>query len=137
MTKTIVPYSAAVAAAAFCLHWLEYQHAIRLFSTDIYIGIIAALFAAFGVWLGVRLVGKKSPNDFERNAAAVASLEITPAEEKTLLLLAEGHSNAEIARRSHVSVNTVKTHLKNLYAKMGVTRRTQAVKQAQLLRIIK
>lgn len=137
MKKTIVLYSAVVAVAAFALHWLEYQYTIRLFSTEIYIGVIAAGFAALGVWLGIQLVGAKSSNDFERNAAAVASLEITPAEEKTLVLLADGHSNAEIARRSHVSINTVKTHLKNLYAKLGVTRRTQAVKQAQQLRIIK
>jgi len=48
-------------------------------------------------------------------------------------LLARGLSNKELARELSVSGNTIKTHLANLYAKLGVSRRTQALAVARTL----
>jgi DNA-binding NarL/FixJ family response regulator len=48
-----------------------------------------------------------------------------------LRLLADGCSNEEIARHLHLSPNTVKTHLSQLYARLEVSRRTQAVRRAR------
>jgi len=42
-------------------------------------------------------------------------------------------TNAEIARECLMSVNTVKAHLKNIYAKLGVSTRAQTVERARLL----
>lgn len=50
---------------------------------------------------------------------------------RALLLLAEGCSNKEIAREMMVSLPTVKFHLKNLYAKLGVSDRRSAVDTAR------
>lgn len=47
-----------------------------------------------------------------------------------LLLIAEGLSNQEIARKLHVSTATVKTHINNLFAKTGLKDRAQAVRYA-------
>lgn len=52
---------------------------------------------------------------------------VTARENAVLALLAEGTANAEIARRLRVSENTVKFHLQNLYAKLSVGNRTEAV----------
>lgn len=52
---------------------------------------------------------------------------LTSREREVLGLLAEGLTNAGIASRLHVSPNTVASHLKNLYAKLGVDSRSQAV----------
>ncbi len=56
---------------------------------------------------------------------------LSKKELKTLLLLAQGLSNNEIAEQSFVSVNTVKTHLKNIYAKLQVENRIQAIEKAR------
>lgn len=52
-------------------------------------------------------------------------------EMEALLLLAEGLSNKEIARDLDMTVHTVKFHLKNIYNKLGVTKRTNAVLAAR------
>ncbi|MFR0356763.1 response regulator transcription factor [Streptomyces sediminimaris] len=55
---------------------------------------------------------------------------LTTRETEVLLLIAEGLSNQEIARRLHVSTATVKTHINNLFAKTGLKDRAQAVRYA-------
>ncbi|MGW4231379.1 response regulator [Streptomyces sp. NPDC004980] len=55
---------------------------------------------------------------------------LTPREAEVLVLIAEGLSNAEIARTLHISQATVKTHINNLFAKTGTRDRAQAVRYA-------
>jgi LuxR family maltose regulon positive regulatory protein len=58
---------------------------------------------------------------------------LSPREREILELIAEGQSNKAIARRLGLGPETVKTHLKNVFAKLGVERRTQAVLRAEEL----
>jgi DNA-binding CsgD family transcriptional regulator len=58
------------------------------------------------------------------------------AHQKYLELLAIGLSNKEIARTMGVTVNTVKYHLKAIFAQLRVANRTQAVAEASRLQII-
>ena len=52
---------------------------------------------------------------------------LTPRERITLRLLAEGRSRDDIARQLNVSTHTVRTHMQNLYAKLGVHSRLELV----------
>jgi LuxR family maltose regulon positive regulatory protein len=61
---------------------------------------------------------------------------LTDREREMLALLANGISNKGIANRLFVSENTVKFHLKNIYAKLGVTSRVQAVSAARQMGIV-
>lgn len=55
---------------------------------------------------------------------------LSPREREVLRYLMQGHSNREIASVIGVSVNTIKFHLKNLFEKLGVTSREDAVTSA-------
>jgi LuxR family maltose regulon positive regulatory protein len=61
---------------------------------------------------------------------------LTERELDVLRLLAAGRSNPEIARALYVEVNTVKTHVKNLYGKLGVHSRVQVAKRARELGLL-
>jgi len=61
---------------------------------------------------------------------------LTPKERSILLLLARDFSNKEIAKSIDVSDETVKWHLKNLFAKLSASTRTQAVSRARLLGLL-
>jgi DNA-binding CsgD family transcriptional regulator len=61
---------------------------------------------------------------------------VSPREREVLALLAQGLSNKELARELKVSENTIKTHLANLYAKLGTRNRVQALGRARALGLI-
>ncbi|MBB5929968.1 response regulator transcription factor [Streptomyces echinatus] len=78
-----------------------------------------------------RLLERLSRSEAEpAPAAAEAPDGLTARETEVLVLIAEGLSNQEIARRLHVSTATVKTHINNLFAKTGLKDRAQAVRYA-------
>ncbi|MEQ9561612.1 MAG: response regulator transcription factor [Woeseiaceae bacterium] len=136
MKRTMAIYGAAMAAGAFLLQWLENQYTLQLFSTEIYIVLLAVLFTAVGIWIGSRLHNRPAATEFTPNEKAAAALGLTDREIDVLRLLAEGGSNDDIAKCLFVSTSTVKTHLVHLYQKLNVARRTQAVQKARSLQII-
>jgi ATP/maltotriose-dependent transcriptional regulator MalT len=74
----------------------------------------------------------------EAPVAAVpeASLLLTPRELVILRLIAGGLRNKEIAARLSITTATVKRHVANAYAKLGVSHRTAALKKAQELNLL-
>lgn len=61
---------------------------------------------------------------------------LSQRELEILRLLSAGHSNAEIAEVLVIGLNTVKTHLKNIYGKLEVSTRTQAIARARTLQLL-
>jgi LuxR family maltose regulon positive regulatory protein len=75
-------------------------------------------------------------NETRVRARELRSL-LSPRECEILDLIADGQSNKAIARRLGLGPETVKTHLKSVFAKLGVTRRTQAVLRAEELGLVR
>jgi NarL family two-component system response regulator LiaR len=116
----------------------EYRFLVVEHSVEIYVALVAALFAGLGIWLGLTVTGKKpttiikeiparAADPFVADDARASRLGITARELEILGLIATGLSNREIAGRLFVSENTVKTHSSRLFDKLGAKRRTQAV----------
>ena len=148
--KHVLIYGLAGGVLIGLLRLVEYRFLIVERSVEIYGALIAALFAGFGIWLGLRLTGPRRPDRetvretivvrevevpvpvtvppaFVRDASRIEALGVTPRELEILELMAAGLSNREIAEKLFVSENTVKTHSSRLFEKLGAKRRTQAV----------
>lgn len=63
-------------------------------------------------------------------------IDMTPRELEVLLLIAEGLSNPAIAERLTISTGTVKAHTANIYGKLGVNNRVQALARARVLQLL-
>lgn len=134
--KPLLGYGALLAAGAVALQWLDYQRFARLHPGDVYLFLVAAGFLALGVFVGARAFAAPPPAPFDGNPAAREALGLSDRELEVLQALAAGLANKEIAARLHVSPNTVKTHLANLFAKLGARRRTEAIRRARELGIV-
>jgi len=142
-------YSISLAFLLLLLKWLELRFILFDHSFEIYIGFIAVIFTALGIWLALKLSKPKvetvvvekevyitRSETFILNTSLIAQLELSKRELEILSLMAQGHSNEEIAKTIFVSLSTVKTHNQNLFIKLDVKRRTQAVEKAKRLNLI-
>ena len=147
MRRHVLLYGLVGGILVAALKLIEYRWLVVEHSVEIYGGLVAAVFASVGIWLGLRLTRHKetvvvrevvvaAPANFVRDQNRVESLGITPRELEILQLIADGLSNKEIAARVFVSENTVKTHSSRVFDKLGARRRTQAVQLGRELRLI-
>ena len=146
-------YGAGLGLLSVLIGWGKYRLLILDHSAELYVLMIGIIFVIIGAWLGSKLTKPRTIIQKEiviREVQVPAPLEsrlfihddIPPAsgisqrELDVLHLLAKGLSNEEIAGQLFVSQNTVKTHLSNLYFKLDVKRRTQAVEKARLMGLL-
>jgi LuxR family transcriptional regulator, maltose regulon positive regulatory protein len=91
-------------------------------------------------WLGSAAgTGSSASETIDRPVTAESDLPVEPltAREKTVLvLMAQAMSVEDIANELFLSVNTVKTHQRNIYRKLVVSRRSDAVRQARRLGVV-
>ena len=136
----VILYGITLAALVFILKYIEYRYIVRQLRMEVYIAVIASLFTLLGIWVGLKLINRKknpevSPNT-EINQIKIKELNISKREYELLELISKGFSNQEIADQLFISIPTVKTHLSNLFSKLNVQRRTQAIHKAKELKII-
>lgn len=146
MSRTIILYGLGLALLMIALKSIEYRYMLRDLSTEFYVTLVALLFTSVGIWVGLKLRGEKVPliekestteiESEKLKAQQLAETGISQREYEVLQLMAEGHTNQEIADQLFISLNTVKTHSSNLFAKLDVKRRTQAVQKAKELALL-
>ena len=121
------------------LKFVEYRFFVRDIPLEFYVGTVAIMFTALGIWAGLRLTRPKiieSSAPFQLDEANLRTLGISKREYEVLERIALGLSNQEIAEKLFVSTSTVKTHVSNVLAKLDARRRTQAIQRAKELNII-
>jgi len=155
MKRHVLIFGIVGGALIATLQYTEYRFVVIEHSVELYTALVAILFSAFGIWLGLRitrnretiretvvvrevLVPAESPalEPFSPDTARQQSLGITTRELEILNLIAQGFSNREIATQLFVSENTVKSHCARTFDKLGAARRTQAVQRAKELGLL-
>jgi len=151
--KEYLTYAVSMALVLLMLKLLEAHFIVYNYRLDFFVGAIAIVFTVLGIWLALKLVKPKpgyrvetrivekevyidNPVPGEINQEEIAKLGISKRELDVLNLMANGLSNEEIAGKLFISLNTVKTHSSNIYLKLDVKRRIQAVEKAKRLNII-
>ena len=139
MAKTVILFGISLAVLVALLKWVEFMFFTRDLALEAYIGIVGLFFTALGGWIGWKLTRPKvekvvstaESNSEENDFTGQNKFNLSPRELEVLHLIAKGMSYQEIADHLSVSLSTVKTHSSNIFSKMDVQRRTQAVMLAQ------
>lgn len=149
MKKRLLLYGVLLALLTILLQVAEYRFIIIDHSTELYAAVVAIVFITVGIAMGKKLTTPKEivveklvpvtinqAAPFEVNEQVLEKLNISKREHEILLLVAQGLSNQEIADKTFVSVNTIKTHVSNILLKLDAKRRVQAIQKARELSIV-
>jgi len=145
--KQNILYGLSLGLLLLLLNWLEWHFVIIEHAFEIYATAIAVIFTGLGIWLAIKLITPKEKTviiekqvftnaEFVLNEDELNRLRLSTRELEVLQLIADGLTNQQIAGRLFVSLNTIKTHTKNLFLKLEVERRTQAIEKAKRLSLI-
>ena len=127
-TPIVLRYGLILAAGIVLLKTIEYRLFSFRINHELYTGLLAIFFLLIGVAVGYALFNLRNGR---APASPSTSQALTATERRVLAGLLEGHTNQQLADSNHVSVNTVKTHLKNIYRKLNVGNRAEAVALAK------
>ena len=147
--RYIVFYSVILAILVFLLKWMQWKFLIVDNAIGIYVGLIAVFFTILGIWVATQLARPKiekvvvekevyipPSEDFVINEKELENLRLSEREYEVLNLLTKGLSNANIADELCLSISTIKTHVSNLFVKMDVKSRAQAIEKAKRLKLV-
>jgi NarL family two-component system response regulator LiaR len=147
--KYVIFYGLILGILLLLLKWLELRFIIFNHAFEVYIGAIALIFMSLGIWVALKLATPKvktvvvekpvyiqDTENFQPDKSEIKKLGLSKRELEVLQLMADGLSNNEIAEKLFLSLNTIKTHSSNVFVKLDVKRRTQAIEKAKRLTII-
>ncbi len=115
------------------LYTSNYYRKLRYYRNDkpedksnvwIFSTLLLTLLSAF---LSYRLLQIKQRNLSPSDTSPALDIQLTKQEHKVLDLIIEGKSNKEIASNLYIEVSTVKSHINNLFSKIGVSNRNEAI----------
>ena len=148
MKKSILLYGILSAGLVLVLQAVNYKFLFNDIRLEIFVGFMAVLFTAFGVWMANQIISRKKiivevpvevhiPTPYPTIQARMPEeLGLSKREAEVLSLMAEGLSNQEIADKLFLSLPTVKKHSSNVLQKLDVKRRTQAIEKARQIGLL-
>jgi DNA-binding NarL/FixJ family response regulator len=136
--KTIFIFSTLIIALLVLFQLSKYSVMSGDLHIEFMIAGIALIFFLIGIYLNKKSLQKKVTlnSSGKIDDKKISELGISNREYEILIKISEGLSNKEIAEKLFVSESTVKTHISNLYVKLDVKRRTQAIQRAKEMNLI-
>ena len=146
MKQTVIGFGLLILSLLVLFRLAKFNHLGSDLGIEIWIAVFSIGFFFIGVFLSRKLSKPKiqviekeviiNHSPFVLDEKQLEKLGLSKRELEILGLINEGLSNQQIADRLYVSGNTVKKHVSNLFFKLDVERRTEAIKKAKELRII-
>lgn len=141
MIKTVLRFGLIAIALLILFQLSKASLFIPELPIDTVIAVAAVILVALGIYLGGNfkkdtVIEVEVQRSEEVDEARIVELGISQRELEVLQLISQGLSNQEIGERLFISESTIKTHVSNLFVKLDVKRRTQAVTRAKEWRII-
>ncbi|CAN5413025.1 hypothetical protein BH09BAC6_BH09BAC6_07290 [soil metagenome] len=140
MKQVVISFGLLITALLILFRVASIYHLYNNVTDDIWIAAFSILFLAIGIVLSRRLfvrtevVTQQKPAEINQEQLIKAGMSKREAE--ILLLINDGLSNQQIADKLFLSEHTIKKHISNIFQKLKVERRTEAVKKAQELSIL-
>jgi DNA-binding CsgD family transcriptional regulator len=141
MKQVIIGFGLLILALLILFHLPHISPFDTNNSNGIWIAIFSIMFLVIGIILSSKLFTRtlviEGQNPTAINYNQLLKSGISKREADILLLIDEGLSNQQIADKLFISENTVKKHISNLFLKLNVERRTEAIKRAKELSVAK
>ena len=140
MKQVVIGFGLLITALLILFMVAGIYHLYNHVADDIWIAIFSLLFLTIGILLSRKLFLKRivvtQAAPMAINEQQLIKEGISKREAGILLLMHQGLSNQQIADKLFISENTIKKHISNIFQKLQVERRTEAVKRALELSII-
>src|SRR5471030_1546348 len=140
MKQVAIGFGLLITALLILFRVATLFHLYNFVTNDALIALFSAIFLVIGIVLSRKLFARtlviKEQKPAEINYDQLLKSGISKREAEILLLIHEGLSNQQIADKLFVSENTIKKHLSNIFQKLQVERRTEAIRKALELSII-
>lgn len=136
MKKTVLTFSGIIIALIGLFQISKYSISSGDLKIEFVIAGIALIFLLIGLFISKKRNQSVIEEDAPINFQKIEELGISKREYEILQKISEGLSNKEIGQALFVSEHTVKTHASNLFQKLNVKRRTQAIQKAKSLNIL-
>jgi DNA-binding CsgD family transcriptional regulator len=141
MKQVVISFGLLITALLILFRVANFYHLNNGISNDFWIAVFSLLFLVIGIVLSRKLFAKTIVVNQQQpaviNHEQLLQSGISKREAEILLLIHEGLSNQQIADKLFVSENTIKKHISNIFQKLQVERRTEAIKKALELSIIR
>jgi DNA-binding NarL/FixJ family response regulator len=140
MKQVIIGFGLLITALLILFRIASVYHLRNNLTDDTWIAVFSLLFLVIGIVLSRKLFVKTLVVTQQKpiiiNYDQLLKSGISKREAEILLLIHEGLSNQQIADKLFLSENTIKKHISNIFQKLKVDRRTEAIKKALELSII-
>jgi DNA-binding NarL/FixJ family response regulator len=140
MKQVVVGFGLLITALLILFRVAGIYHLYNNIANDAWIGGFSVLFLVIGIVLSRKLFTKTTvviqQKPIAINYDQMLKAGISKREAEILILIHDGLSNQQIADKLFLSENTIKKHLSNIFQKLQVERRTEAIKKALELSII-
>jgi DNA-binding NarL/FixJ family response regulator len=134
MKQVVIGFGLLITALLILFRIADLYHFFNHASEEIPLAVFSILFLAIGIAISRKLfvrtliVKEQQPATIDQEQLLKAG--ISKREAEILVLIHEGLSNQQIADKLFLSEHTVKKHISNIFQKLQVERRTEAIKKA-------